>query len=276
MECRVDKDSDRVKRCQSCSEWIKEAAKLCRFCQSKVSDETVNDLPTNKVSPMLGSMQSEQVTPQTEQQLNGSYIEGQTIQVLWSGNWLPATILKLENGRYLIHYNGTGRQWDEWIDSSRVRPPDDGNTNALNHQTPTSSNLKTSQLSMANQQGPKLGPVSLQTSKQTGGPSLGKKRGSWQTELFPTWNALPVWQKIVVGYLVLCVLCAFISANTGGSRRGPSAATRANMQQYMSDKAYKEAYSARDALDHGDMRGYREHAAAAGSAVNIYEEYGGR
>jgi len=60
--------------------------------------------------------------------------------------------------------------------------------------------------------------------------------------------------------------------------RGVGASTQAHMQQYMSDQAYKayKACQAHYALEHGDMRAYRDHSAAAGSAVDIYEQYGGK
>jgi hypothetical protein len=44
------------------------------------------------------------------------------IEVEWKTKWWPATILKKEGERTLIHYVGYGSEWDEWVTSERIRP----------------------------------------------------------------------------------------------------------------------------------------------------------
>ncbi len=46
---------------------------------------------------------------------------GDQLQVLWHGNWYPATALKGSGGRCFIHYNGYGSNWDEWVGPGRLR-----------------------------------------------------------------------------------------------------------------------------------------------------------
>ncbi len=46
---------------------------------------------------------------------------GQTVKVLWKGTWYPATVLKANNGKYLIHYKGFGSNWDEWVGTGRIK-----------------------------------------------------------------------------------------------------------------------------------------------------------
>ncbi|MES2571005.1 MAG: M56 family metallopeptidase [Verrucomicrobiota bacterium] len=48
--------------------------------------------------------------------------EKATIEVEWKGKWWPATVLKKEGERTLIHYVGFGAEWDEWVGADRLRP----------------------------------------------------------------------------------------------------------------------------------------------------------
>lgn len=51
----------------------------------------------------------------------GGVKEKGEIEVKWGGTWFPATILKTENQKTLIHYDGWGSNWDEWVTSDRIR-----------------------------------------------------------------------------------------------------------------------------------------------------------
>lgn len=42
-------------------------------------------------------------------------------QVEWNGQWYPAKVLREENGRFFIHYEGYGDNWDEWVPVERLR-----------------------------------------------------------------------------------------------------------------------------------------------------------
>jgi hypothetical protein len=46
---------------------------------------------------------------------------GATVQVEWSGKWYPAKVLKVEDDFALIHYDGYGAEWDEWVGEKRLR-----------------------------------------------------------------------------------------------------------------------------------------------------------
>jgi hypothetical protein len=49
------------------------------------------------------------------------YKVGDSIKVNWKGSWYPATILKANDGRYLIHYTGYESSWDEWVGPNRIK-----------------------------------------------------------------------------------------------------------------------------------------------------------
>jgi len=44
------------------------------------------------------------------------------IEVEWNGQWYPATILKKDGDKTMIHYVGYGDNWDEWVAKERIRP----------------------------------------------------------------------------------------------------------------------------------------------------------
>ncbi len=46
---------------------------------------------------------------------------GDTVEVLWKGDFYKAKILKSENGRFYIHYIDDDDSWDEWVDLSRMK-----------------------------------------------------------------------------------------------------------------------------------------------------------
>lgn len=47
---------------------------------------------------------------------------GDRLEVEWHGSWYPATVLAVEpGGRYLIHYVGYGKEWDEVVGPDRMR-----------------------------------------------------------------------------------------------------------------------------------------------------------
>lgn len=51
-----------------------------------------------------------------------SYVVGDKVQVLWKGTWYKSTILETNReGKYKIHYDGWGAQWDEWVTPDRMK-----------------------------------------------------------------------------------------------------------------------------------------------------------
>lgn len=55
-----------------------------------------------------------------------TYAKGQKVQVLWKGTWYASTILEVgadaNAGKYKIHYDGWGNEWDEWVTPDRIKP----------------------------------------------------------------------------------------------------------------------------------------------------------
>jgi hypothetical protein len=44
------------------------------------------------------------------------------VDVEWRGRWWPATVLERKtSGRYLVHYDGYGNEWDEVVPPERIR-----------------------------------------------------------------------------------------------------------------------------------------------------------
>ena len=49
------------------------------------------------------------------------YGVGDAVEVRWKGKWYPASILKIGDHRYRIHYEGYDNSWDEWVGPDRIR-----------------------------------------------------------------------------------------------------------------------------------------------------------
>ncbi len=52
---------------------------------------------------------------------SATYAVGDKVEVLWKKKWYPATVLEVNGGVQLIHYDGFDSDWDEWVSSKRVR-----------------------------------------------------------------------------------------------------------------------------------------------------------
>lgn len=61
-------------------------------------------------------------TPTIQRPAVGQLAVGDPIQVRWGGRWWPATVIRLGGqGRYGIHYDGYGPEWDEVVGLDRIR-----------------------------------------------------------------------------------------------------------------------------------------------------------
>ncbi|MEZ4225869.1 MAG: caspase family protein [Polyangiaceae bacterium] len=43
------------------------------------------------------------------------------VQIEWRGKWWPGVILKRRGDRFLVHYDGYGDEWDEWVTKARLK-----------------------------------------------------------------------------------------------------------------------------------------------------------
>jgi hypothetical protein len=68
-----------------------------------------------------GSNWDEWVGPDRIKIASRSFYEGDSVQVLWKGNWWPAHVLKAKGGLWKIHYDGYDSSWDEWVGLERLR-----------------------------------------------------------------------------------------------------------------------------------------------------------
>jgi hypothetical protein len=44
-----------------------------------------------------------------------------SVSIEWHGSWFPGSVLERRNQEYRIHYSGYGPEWDEWVDTTRIR-----------------------------------------------------------------------------------------------------------------------------------------------------------
>lgn len=51
------------------------------------------------------------------------YAAGACVEVEWKKKWYPARILEARGSVYRVHYDGYDDEWDEWVSSKRIRPP---------------------------------------------------------------------------------------------------------------------------------------------------------
>ena len=76
--------------------------------------DTVVDAVTEKeVAPLSGLDAVEKATARPSAKF----------LVEWNGQWYPADVLAEQDGKYFIHYEGYGENWDEWIKPERLRVP---------------------------------------------------------------------------------------------------------------------------------------------------------
>lgn len=50
-----------------------------------------------------------------------AYKVGDAVAVKWKGQWYPASVLQVRDGRYKIHYDQYDSSWDEWVGPNRIR-----------------------------------------------------------------------------------------------------------------------------------------------------------
>jgi hypothetical protein len=65
---------------------------------------------------------AKEIEPVDKPDAEGRWSAGDTVEVEWHGVWYAASVLEVESeGRYRIHYEGYGREWDEVVDEARIR-----------------------------------------------------------------------------------------------------------------------------------------------------------
>lgn len=52
---------------------------------------------------------------------NTIFMQGDAVYIEWNGTWYKGVILEVSNGKYKVHYNGYGNEWDEWVESNRLK-----------------------------------------------------------------------------------------------------------------------------------------------------------
>lgn len=67
-----------------------------------------------------GAVETTTPVPPTVTPSSG-FVQGSHVQVQWQGQWYPATILKVNGDKYLIHYDNYDSSWDEWVTTDRLK-----------------------------------------------------------------------------------------------------------------------------------------------------------
>ena len=77
------------------------------------------------IDVVVGSVDGRQVEVAGSSKRDSSYPTWETkdeVDVEWRGRWWPATVLERKtSGRYLVHYDGYGSDWDEVVGPERIR-----------------------------------------------------------------------------------------------------------------------------------------------------------
>lgn len=50
-----------------------------------------------------------------------SYQAGDDVEIFWGEKWYPGAVLEAKDGKYKVHYEGYGNNWDEWAQADRLR-----------------------------------------------------------------------------------------------------------------------------------------------------------
>ncbi len=53
--------------------------------------------------------------------LTTNFAAGTKVEVEWRGSWYPAQVLEAKDGKWYIHYDNDGDEWNEWVDAPRIR-----------------------------------------------------------------------------------------------------------------------------------------------------------
>ncbi len=56
--------------------------------------------------------------------MTDTYPAGTFVDVEWKGTWYEAQVLESKDGKWHIRYDGYGPEWDEWVDTKRIRSRD--------------------------------------------------------------------------------------------------------------------------------------------------------
>ena len=73
---------------------------------------------------------------------SSKYSVGSKVEILWSGSWYKGEILEVNNGKYKIHYDGYGSNWDEWVTSERLKTQSGTTTETTSSGTTSTGNSK--------------------------------------------------------------------------------------------------------------------------------------
>ena len=52
---------------------------------------------------------------------NNPFSVGQHVNIEWNGQWYDGHILETNDDQYRITYRDYGPEWDEWVETSRLK-----------------------------------------------------------------------------------------------------------------------------------------------------------
>ncbi|MBI2921030.1 MAG: hypothetical protein HYY18_08105 [Planctomycetes bacterium] len=50
------------------------------------------------------------------------YRAGDRVEILFGGTWYPGKVLEAGEGKWKVHYDGYGENWDSWVEAEKLRP----------------------------------------------------------------------------------------------------------------------------------------------------------
>ncbi len=81
----------------------------------------MNALPGARTMVCVGGAKPGAAAAKTDAGAGAAWKVGDAVQVEWRGSWYPAKVIALGNGKYRVHYDGYGPEWDEFVGPSRIK-----------------------------------------------------------------------------------------------------------------------------------------------------------
>ncbi len=76
-----------------------------------------------RIRELKASQQDKPQEQKVEAKKQDEYKVGDKVEILWNSSWYKGSIIGAKNaeGKYKIHYDGYESNWDEWVDTKRLR-----------------------------------------------------------------------------------------------------------------------------------------------------------
>lgn len=88
----------------------------------KIAEKKVTEKASSEIQkPSENSSSTQQQANVKSAEKGGGFKVNDKVLVLWSGGWYKAKILEEKTPKYLVHYDGWGSLYDEWVTADRIK-----------------------------------------------------------------------------------------------------------------------------------------------------------